>query len=119
MEKSIYDQLGGFTTVRKVVIEFYNRVLDEAELSPYFAKINMERQIDHQTKFISMLLGGPASFSDIHLKSVHIKLNITNDHFELIKELIIETLEDFDLDEKHVDYISDEFEKRRDLIVFD
>jgi len=118
MEKSIYDQLGGFTTVRKVVIEFYNRVLDEDELNPYFSKINMERQIDHQTKFISMILGGPASFSDKHLKNVHKKLNITNDHFELIKELIIETLEDFDLDEKHVEYISDEFEKRRSLISF-
>ena len=118
MEKSVYDQLGGFSNVRKIVIEFYNRVLDEDELTPYFAKTNMEKQIDHQTKFISMLLGGPASFSDIHLENVHIKLNITNDHFELIKELITETLEDFDLDEKHVDYISDEFEKRRDLIVF-
>ena len=117
MEKSIYDQLGGFTTVRKIVIEFYNRVLDEDELSQYFEKVNMERQIDHQTKFISMLLGGPASFTDSHLRNVHIRLNITNDHFELIKELIIETLEDFDLDEKSVAYISDEFEKRRNLIV--
>ena len=118
MGKSVYDQLGGFTTVRKIVIEFYNRVLDEDELSPYFEKVNMERQIDHQTKFVSMLLGGPASFSDIHLKTVHVKLNIANDHFDLIKELIIETLEDFDLDEKQVDYISDEFEKRRNVIVF-
>jgi hemoglobin len=117
MEKSIYDQLGGFSNVRKIVIEFYNRVLDEEELSPYFAETNMERMIDHQTKFISMILGGPASFSDTHLKNVHINLSITNDHFELIKEVIIETLEDFDLDEEHVGYVSDEFEKRRNLIV--
>ena len=58
MEESIYSQIGGFVVVRKVVVEFYNNVLNEDELAKFFANTNMERQIDHQTKFISQLLGG-------------------------------------------------------------
>ena len=97
MEKSVYDQVGGFVSVRKIILEFYNRVLDEDELIPYFKTIDMERQIDHQTKFISMLLGGPASFSDKHLEHVHKQMSIQNDHFDLVKDILEETLEDFTL----------------------
>lgn len=117
MQKSLFESLGGFSSVRKIVLEFYNRVLEEEELYPFFKDINMERQIDHQTKFISMLLGGPASFSDKHLKHVHIKLNIQDSHFDLIKELLEETLEDFELEQNHIDAIVNEFECRRSLIV--
>ena len=117
MEKSVYDQVGGFVSVRKIILEFYNRVLDEDELIPYFKTIDMERQIDHQTKFISMLLGGPASFTDKHLEHVHKQMSIQNDHFDLVKDILEETLEDFDFSEEHISFLTGEFEKRRNLIV--
>ena len=117
MEKTLYDQVGGFVSVRKIILEFYNRVLDEDELRPYFKMIDMERQIDHQTKFISMLLGGPASFTDKHLKNVHKRMNIQNDDFDLVKDILEETLEDFDFSKEHIDILTGEFEKRRNLIV--
>ena len=117
MEKTLYDQIGGFVSVRKIILEFYNRVLDEEELRPYFKTVDMERQIDHQTKFISMLLGGPASYTDKHLEYVHKRLNIQNSHFDLIKDILEETLEDFDFIEEHINILTGEFEKRRDLIV--
>jgi hemoglobin len=114
---SIYEELGGFTTVRKVVVEFYNNVLEEDELAKYFASTNMERQIDHQTKFISQLLGGPAEYSNDHLKKVHAHMSITNNHFDMIKEILCDTLEDFDLSDEHVEYVGGEFEIRRNIIV--
>ena len=114
---TIYERLGGFTTVRKIVVEFYNSVLEEDELAKYFASTNMERQVDHQTKFISQLLGGPVEYSDDHLKKVHARLSITNNHFDMIKEILCDKLEDFDLSDEHVEFVGNEFEIRRGIIV--
>ena len=114
---TIYDQLGGFSTVRKVVAEFYNSVLEEEELAKYFVNTNMERQIDHQTKFISQLLGGPAEYTDSHLQKVHAHMRITDKHFGMIKDILCDTLEDFDLDDEHVEFVGGEFERRRGIIV--
>ena len=41
MQKSLFESLGGFSSVRKIVLEFYNRVLEEEELYPFFKDINM------------------------------------------------------------------------------
>ena len=114
---SIYENLGGFTTVRKVVAEFYNSVLDQDELAKYFASTDMERQIDHQTKFISQLLGGPVSYSDNQLQKIHARMEITNPHFDLIKEILCDALEDFDLEDEHIKFVDKEFENRRSIIV--
>jgi hemoglobin len=117
MSESIYEQLGGFTTVRKIIAEFYNSVLNEDELGKYFANTDMERQIDHQTKFISQLLGGPVEYSDDHLQKIHARMSITDQHFDMIKEILCDTLEDFDLEDEQVSFVDGEFEKRRNIIV--
>ena len=117
MEQSIFDQLGGFPTVRKVVMEFYQNVLDEDELASYFAKTNMERLIDHQTKFVSFLLGGPATFSDDHLHKVHARLKITDPHFDMILEILADAFEEFEVDDEIINMVAGEYEKRRSLIV--
>ena len=61
MSKSLYDQLGGFSVVRKLVSDFYDRVLKEEDLAPFFKDTDMADLIDHQTKFWTTLLGGVVS----------------------------------------------------------
>lgn len=117
MGESIYNQIGGFSVIRKLITDFYDRVLDNEELSILFANTNMERIIDHQTKFFAMLLGGPASFSDNEIRHLHERLNITASQFEMTSELLTETLEDFELSDDHIDAISKAFNSKRDLIV--
>ncbi len=117
MSTSIYDQLGGFSSVRKLISSFYDNVLEEEELATLFEKVNMESLIDHQTKFFAMLLGGPASYTDEELKRVHLRLNINDSQFNLTKSCLEETLEDFELSEEHVVTISEAFESKREFIV--
>jgi hemoglobin len=117
MSKSIFEQLGGFPTVRKVVMEFYHNVMDEDELASYFEKTNMERLIDHQTKFVSYLLGGPVSYSDDHLYNVHARLKITDNHFDMIMEILSDAFEEYEVDDDIIEMVANEYEKRRSLIV--
>lgn len=115
--QTLYETHGGFSTVRKVVSDFYDRVLDDAELAPYFAGTDMKRQIDHQTKFVSFLLGGPTSYSEEHLERVHKRLRITLPHFDLIVMTMCETLEDHGFAETEVSAVEQELRRRESIIV--
>jgi hemoglobin len=102
MTRSIFERVGGFKTVRKIVSDFYDRVLDDEVLVPYFANVDMQGLIDHQTKFFATVLGGPASYTDEQLGKVHEGMSITNQAFEIVCELVSETLEDHDLPDDDV-----------------
>ncbi len=47
----------------------------------------MERIIDHQTKFIAHVLGGPAEYSGRELAVAHSSLKITGSAFDEVAEL--------------------------------
>ncbi len=61
MSVSMFDRYGGFATVRTIVSSFYDKVLDSDRLSRFFVDIDMRALVDHQTKFVASLMGGPAS----------------------------------------------------------
>jgi hemoglobin len=71
MTAGLYEQLGGFSVVRKLVSDFYDRVLDETDLEPFFDNTDMATLVDHQTKFWAMLLGGPASYTEDQMRHIH------------------------------------------------
>jgi len=83
---TLFDELGGFVAVSRIVSDFYDRVLDHDILAPYFADVDMRRLVDHQTKFIASMLGGPASYSNEALRQIHARLNIDRAAFDAMKE---------------------------------
>lgn len=100
---SLFDRVGGFAQVRLIVSEFYDRILDSDQLRHYFEHIDVRRLIDHQTKFVSALMGGPGSFTNEHLGRAHARLGITPEEYEEMGEIFRETLEDFDVPEVEVE----------------
>jgi hemoglobin len=117
MAKTLFERLGGFGKVSKVVLEFYDRVLSNETLAKYFVGVDMKRQVDHQTKFFSYLMGGPASFTDEHLANVHKRLHITPEAFDEMALTLRETLEDFELDESDIAAVMSAFLSRRRLVM--
>jgi hemoglobin len=117
MSRSLFDQYGGFGQVSRVVSGLYDKILDSPEVSPYFEDADMRRLIDHQTRFIATLLGGPASYTNEHLERVHKHMGITEDAFIEVVELLRETLEDFGFADSDIDIVEDEFMSRRAYIV--
>lgn len=117
MHQTIFERYGGFTNVSRVVTAFYDKVLDSPVASPYFEHIDMRRLIDHQTRFIATLMGGPASYSDDHLARVHARLGITETAFAEVAELLRETLEDLDFEDEDVEAVVDLVMARKRVIV--
>jgi hemoglobin len=117
MAQTIYERHGGFASVRKVVSAFYDRALESDVLAPYFAHTNMKTLVDHQTKFVSFLLGGPVSYSDDHLERVHARRGITKSAFDEMVLTMLETLEDHDYTGSEVAQVEHELRSRQSLIV--
>jgi len=62
MASTLFDKYGGFGTVSKIAMDFYEATLESDQVGDYFHDIDMAKLNDHQTKFVSSLIGGPASF---------------------------------------------------------
>lgn len=102
---SLYDKYGGFSTVSKLVHTFYKKVGESESLAPYFVGVNLEQLMDHQNKFFSDILGGPVKYTGAHLKDIHARLNITNEAFFEVAELLEETLEDMGVESTDIETI--------------
>lgn len=117
MALTIYERMGGFATVRRVVSDYYVKVLDSDLIAHHFERTEMPRLIEHQTRFISFLMDGPASYTDEHLQHVHARLAVTLPEFDEMVELLTETLEDHDYSAEDVAKVTRELRKREPVIV--
>ncbi|MEL6648683.1 MAG: group 1 truncated hemoglobin [Pseudomonadota bacterium] len=117
MSTSLFEKYGGFSTVHQVVLTLYDRLLKDKDVGPFFDDVDLPSVIDHQTKFVSSLLGGPASFTDEQLRIAHQHMTIENHHFDRLKVVVHEVLSDFKVDPGDIEVIVDQFEARRGLMV--
>jgi hemoglobin len=81
---SIYDRIGGHEAIEVVVEDFYCRVLDDDQLSPFFSGTNMNRLKGKQAEFLAAALGGPEPYSGVSMKQAHKGRGITMHHFNLV-----------------------------------
>lgn len=117
MSASLFQKYGGFAKISRIVLAFYDKALDSDQIGEHFDGIDMKRLVDHQTKFISSLLGGPAEFADDRLKQLHAHLKITDADMDEMVRLLAETLDEFGFEAADRDSIIREIESRRAVIV--
>jgi hemoglobin len=117
MSSSLFDRYGGFATVSKFVSAFYDKVLDSDVIGPYFDDVDMRRLVDHQTKFIASVMGGPVSYSDDALRKVHAPYDIDHVAFNEMSRLLRETLEEFGVKPTDVEQIIGEIEAREGVVI--
>ena len=81
---TLFQRLGGSVSIDVAVDQFYDRLLDDAELAPFFEGVPMGRQRAHQKAFLAMALGGPASYEGRGLDEAHAALTIDDRHVDLV-----------------------------------
>ena len=114
---TMFDRYGGFATVSRIVSAFYDQVLDVPNLARYFENTNMRRLVDHQTKFIASVMGGPASYSNEQLERVHAGMGIQEQDYRAVVGILRETLEDFEIDESDIANVCNDVMDRMRFIV--
>ncbi len=115
--QTLFEKYGGFSKVSKIVLAFYDTLLDSDEIGPFFDEVDMTKMVDHQTKFIASLLGGPAAYTDKQLHQLHRHLDIQPPHFDELKIILRNTLSEHGVEPGDVELVLQEFENRRGQIV--
>jgi hemoglobin len=114
---TIFEKYGGFKAVSRLVMTFYDMVLDSDEIAHIFDDTDMPRLIDHQTKFVASLLGGPSSFSDDRLEQVHRALNISDRDFDEMIALLSAAMEEHGMAASDIALVAEVVESKRTLVV--
>lgn len=85
-DESLYDRLGGQDAVDAVVEEFYDRVLADEDLQPYFSDVDTDALREHQKEFIEYVTGGDADYGGPSMYEAHAHLDVTDDAFERVAD---------------------------------
>ena len=99
MEKlaTLYDRVGGEQGVKNLVRSFYDRVLKDSELAPFFEDASIDRLFRMQYEFFAAALDGPVTYSGLSIHQAHFGLGIDKVQFGRFVNHLIDTLKTFQL----------------------
>ncbi|MPQ99007.1 group 1 truncated hemoglobin [Modestobacter sp. I12A-02628] len=89
---SIYDEIGGARAVAATVDGFYDRVLADPTLAPFFAGTDVARVTAHQRSFIAAALGGAELYRGRDMATAHAGLGIADTDFDRVVAHLVDTL---------------------------
>ncbi len=104
-EASLYEQLGGNAAVNAAVDIFYRRVLADAYVTPFFEGVDMDKQAAKQKAFLTMVFGGPNSYTGLDMREGHkhlVNQGLDESHFEHILAHLRSTLAELGVGEDKI-----------------
>ena len=96
-EQNLYKRLGEQEGIRAVVDDFYDRLLADDELGPFFETADMEKLRRTQTDFLCEAAGGPETYDAEPVREAHLHIPFTPAHIQRAVELLYESLDAFDV----------------------
>jgi hemoglobin len=100
---TLFERLGGAASINAAVDAFYDRVLADPELAPFFDEVDTARLRAHQRAFLTMALGGPRDYDGRNLSDAHRNLNIGAREFDLVAGHLAAVLVDLGVPEELAD----------------
>ncbi|WP_030144435.1 group 1 truncated hemoglobin [Glycomyces sp. NRRL B-16210] len=94
---SAYERIGGAPAVTETVERFYRRLLDDPELSGFFADTDLAILKRHQVALISQVLDGPKSYEGRELAEAHRGMGITAGQFEAVGAHLVAVLNELEV----------------------
>lgn len=93
---SLFERLGGEAGIDAAVDLFYERVLGDGRLKPFFSGVDMAHQLKSMKAFLTTAFGGPAIYRGPDLRSAHQRLvhekGLDGGHFLTVAGHLSDTL---------------------------
>ena len=86
----------GEAAITATVGQFYERIMSDTSLAPFFEDLDMDRQINKQIAFMTMAFGGPHGYTGKDLRTAHaglVKRGLNEQHFAGVATHLQATLE--------------------------
>jgi hemoglobin len=114
--ETLFERIGGEPVVARLVDAFYERVLGDDELRPFFADTSMGKLQRMQREFFAAALGGPIRYSGRPLGEVHYGLGIRPRHLRRFLDHLLDTLRGQGIDAQDVYEIASRIQTYADEI---
>lgn len=102
---TLFERIGGEKAIAGLIHDFYDRVLADPELEPFFKHTSMDKLRRMQREFFSAALDGPITYTGRPLSHVHHGRGITKHHFGLYVNHLLDILRDYGIDDRDVNDI--------------
>jgi hemoglobin len=100
---SLFEKIGGEVAVNAAVDLFYVKMLADERVKHFFENTDMEKQREHQKKFLTFAFGGPKSYSGRAMKAAHAHLvsemGLNDMHFDAVMENLGASLQELNVPE--------------------
>ncbi|MFT5646308.1 MAG: methyl-accepting chemotaxis protein, partial [Aureispira sp.] len=107
MEKTLLDKIGGKSTLNGIVDHWYERILNDIELSPFFEKTDINWLKQKNVSFLEVLLIEGAYKVEGQLHQAHAHLGIQIEHFNAFIGHLDMALDASQIDEDLIEKIID------------
>lgn len=107
----------GRARVRQVVAHFYGRVLASSQLAHYFDSVDIHGLADHQSAFLGAVMGGPASHGRDDIDRAHRSLDITDEDFDAMLDLLEGSLQRHDIEAEDIEDVLSRYQAFRGAVV--
>jgi hemoglobin len=117
---SLYEKLGGAPAVQAVVEQFYRKMLADDRVSEFFDDVDMDGQMAKQRGFLTMVLGGPHSYTGKSMREGHrhlIARGLNDTHVDIVIEHLGQTLRDLGVSEEDIKTVADLANSLRDDVL--
>jgi hemoglobin len=102
---TLFERVGGEQVIAELIHDFYDRVLADPKLKPFFKHTSIDKLRRMQREFFSAALDGPITYSGRPLSHVHHGRGITKHHFALYVNHLLDTLQDCGINDQDVNAI--------------
>jgi hemoglobin len=102
---TLYERLGGAPAVDAAVDIFYRKVLADGRINKFFEAVDMERQAAKQKAFLTMVFGGPNSYTGKDMREGHkhlIARGLDDSHVDAVIELLGATLKELGVPDQDI-----------------
>ena len=104
---TLYERLGGEPGIRAVVDDFYDRLVADEKLGPFFDDADLEHLRETQTTFLCDAAGGPQTYDGPDVREAHIDVPFEPAHIWRAISLLNDSLEAFDVPEDDAEAVVD------------
>lgn len=117
--QSDYDQVGGGRAVAAVVGRFYELIVADPHLAPFFDGVDMPALKRHQVLMVSQVMGGPAQYDGRSMHEANAHLDIRDADFDRVVGHLVAAVRQFDVPDDIIARVGGALESTRSDIVGD
>ena len=110
---SLFEKYGGQQSVDKVVEAFYGKILNNDTVKHFFENTNIRRLKNHQKRFVAIALGGPNRYSGRSMRASHKRLDLNDEHFDVVVSTLLETLGEHGVEDADLEKVNEILEGTR------